>query len=242
MTARGLAWMLVVVFGVVELAACSSDDTPSATPSSDGGVTTSDSAAPDDAGGSDAKVDPPDAGPPPMPPLGTVQIDRAGRALVSWALASPTDNVPVGTKSDAQASAQESYNVTTDPAALPSFSPIFVKNLKGFDGLDGVCGNAFLLGAAGAQRYDALASMFLDDRLYLDTRKGTCTTYLALERKKAGASIDDCGGRTPTVDAIDVTLTAIVSGFGGAPFGDGVPSATDSTPSMTTFPFLVTPN
>jgi len=230
---------------IAYVAACSTDE-PSIT-APDGSIAPPDAAIETSTSAGDAGADVAvPVSPPPMPALGSVQLDRAGRALVNLALATPVSNGvpgrPAGERTDAQLAAEDDYNNAADPSAWPAYSSVFVANLKRWDGLEGTCGNSFLAADAGANRYVPLASLFVDDRLYLDTTKGTCATYLALERNAAGASFDDCGGRAPNVDAIDVMLTAIVRGFSGPAFGDGVPAATDATPSATTFPFLATSN
>ncbi len=56
-----------------------------------------------------------------------------------------------------------------------------------------------------------------------------------------GITNDDCGGRTPLEDTIDVTYSVLAI---GALTGvtDGVPVDADGTASLTAFPYLDTPN
>jgi hypothetical protein len=117
------------------------------------------------------------------------------------------------------------------------------------NGSDG-CGNqAFFNPANGAAAYGALGTVLADDELYLDTSKGACTNYLAVEFYFyiLGTAPASCGGRAPTYDVIDTvyTLASIgVSGFNPTnfmpAFGDTVSAHTDV--SDTTFPFLGAPH
>jgi hypothetical protein len=163
---------------------------------------------------------------PPPPTLG-VQVDRQARSVVNTVLIHGFD-----TDAAASGVAKDQYNAAA-PATWPTFKGEIAKNLAIFDSLDGTCGNQLLAGAtATAGRYDALAGVLADDQLYVNSATGTCTQYFAVELGMA----TDCGGRAPTYDTIDVTLSATAV---GAPSGvtDGV-SVDDKAQSNTTFPFL----
>ena len=116
-------------------------------------------------------------------------------------------------------------------------------------GSDG-CGNqAFFDPTLGVAGYVPLGTVLADDELYLDTSKGSCTNYLAVEFYTAilGTSPVTCGGRAPTYDVIDTTYTLAAIGVGGfnpstfvPAFGDTVGAHTDV--SDTDFPFLGAPH
>jgi len=170
----------------------------------------------------------------PAPPaLGTL-VDRLGRPGVSTAL--------IGTfESDAttKGALKDSYN-QAEMADWGDFSAEIAKNLGIYDGADATCGNQLLAAEAlSASRYAALAGALTDDRIYVDTSRATCTTYLAVEADATGLiENDDCGGRGLGYDVIDITYSALAIGaLTGV--GDGVP-ADDATVSAT-FPFLAGP-
>jgi hypothetical protein len=181
----------------------------------------------------------PDAGTPPAAPtLGTVITDRMGRAAVNTALTNPFDTV-AGSSPNA---VKDAYNAVSDPT---QWSPMFKANIKSnlaiFDGLDGVCGNQFIADAS-MSRYDTLASVLVDDQLYLNTASGSCSIYLGVEANAVNAIPNtDCGGRTPLENTIDETYSLLAV---GAPSGvtNGILSDADSTPSLSAFPFLGAPN
>ena len=168
-----------------------------------------------------------DAGSNPAPPALGAQVDRQARSAVNTVL-----NHVFDSNATTAGAAKDMYNAA-GPSSWASFKGEIAANLAVFDGLDGVCGNQLLAGAtAAAGRYDALAGVLADDQIYVNTATGTCTQYFAVELNVAG----DCGGRAPTYDTVDVTLSAAAIGM---PTGvtDGV-SADDKTQSNTTFPFL----
>ncbi len=159
------------------------------------------------------------------PPLGTRMFDRVGRPAVNSALIGVVK--PRGEKN----LLQEQYN-TTDTEGWPAFASEIAANLAIYDALDAVCGNQLLAGADAAPgRYAALAGVLADDRLFIDTRAGTCAQYLAVELGVSG----DCGGRTPAYDVIDTTYSALAV---GAPTGvpDGVDADRAALPPD--FPFF----
>ena len=176
--------------------------------------------------------------PPPVPTLGATQVDRMGRAGVNTALTDPFD-IETTTPDMVKAT----YNAAKDPTQwVPQFKPLIAKNLAILDSLDTDCGNQLLAGASAvAGRYDTLASVLADDRLYVRTDKTTCTTYLGVEANAVGIANNDCGGRTPLYNTIDVTYSALAIGaFSGVT--NGFTSDSEGNPNATTFPFLGNPN
>jgi hypothetical protein len=179
---------------------------------------------------------------PPKPALGATQVDRMGRAGVNTALTNPFGVTPATQTSD---QTKDAYNAVSDPARFGQFKAQIAQNLAILDGLDRTCGNQFAAGTtAAAGRYDALAGVLADDRLYVNSATGTCSTYLAVEAAfvTGGAlGANDCGGRTPTEDVIDETFSLLAI---GAPSGvtDGIDRDAEGGASATTFPFLGSPN
>ncbi|MCB1876204.1 MAG: hypothetical protein KDH88_09540 [Chromatiales bacterium] len=169
----------------------------------------------------------------PSPPaLGSVQIDRMGRSAINTALIGPfLDDTARGMNQDA-------YNTAADPAQWGTmFSAEIAGNLAIYDSLDTVCGNQLLAGAAAqAGRYDTLASVLADDRLFVNTGSGTCETYLGVE---AGVT-NDCGGRTPLEDTVDSSYSVLAVGMLSG-VGDGVDSDVDGNASVSAFPFFDDP-
>jgi hypothetical protein len=161
-------------------------------------------------------------------------IDRLGRAL--------TGNALLGTFDTAEASnrRKEEYNRAA-PDEWAAFAPDIAINLAIYDGFDGECGNQWFAvqNAQDPGRYDALARLLVDDRLWVNSAATICMQYLAAEFNYLGALNDDCGGRTPRYDAVDVFRSLLVN---GTPRGidDGV-DRDDGTPSDSQFPFLAAP-
>lgn len=177
----------------------------------------------------------------PSPPRIGTQIDRMGRAGVNTALTDPFSTVP-GQTSD---QVKDNYNAASDPTTwVSSFvggpvGNLIAGNLAILDALDGVCGNQPFArpgNPAPADRYRPLATVLADDQLYVNSASGTCSTYLAVETGNA----NDCGGRTPLENTIDVTY-AVVAGP-AVPVVNGITQDADGTASLTVFPFLANPN
>jgi hypothetical protein len=163
----------------------------------------------------------------PAPPALGAQVDRQARSVVNTVLIHGFDSDAAG-----KGAAKDAYNAAA-PATWASFKGEIAKNLAILDSLDSMCGNQLLAGpTVAAGRYDALAGVLADDQLYVNTATGTCTQYFAVELGMAG----DCGGRAPTYDTIDVTLSAVAIGMASG-VTDGI-AADDKTQSNTTFPFL----
>ena len=169
--------------------------------------------------------------PPRRPALGTL-VERAGRPLTGNGLIEP-----LGPR-DVSDGRKEAYNRAA-PASWPGFVPDLEATLALYDGLDGVCGDQWLAERATERRgYRALAERLADDRLWLDSRAVVCERFLAVELADSLAP-GDCGGRTPTVDAVDVFRSLLVRGA-VAGIEDGV-ARDDRSHSITAFPFLAAP-
>jgi Domain of unknown function (DUF4331) len=163
----------------------------------------------------------------PAPPVLGAQVDRQARSVVNTVLIHGFD-----ADMAAKGAAKDAYNAAA-PATWASFKEEIAKNLAILDSLDTNCGNQLRAGATvAAGRYDVLAGVLADDQLYVNTATGTCTQYFAVELGMAG----DCGGRAPTYDTIDVTLSAVAIGAATG-VTDGI-DADDKTQSNSAFPFL----
>jgi len=168
---------------------------------------------------------------------GDRRIDRAGRPLTGNALLGTTASDEVADR------LKEAYN-----AATPSTSDRFVaeieKNLALYDGFDGRCGDAFLADAkARAHRYRPLARLLADDRLWVNAASATCTQPFAVELVALGGHAEwanDCGGRTPLYDAVDVYRSLLANGTTRG-IDDGV-DRDERDHSTTMFPFLAAPD
>ena len=165
------------------------------------------------------------------------QIDRMGRPL--------TGNALLGTIAPEEVSdaLKERYNAAT-PATSAQFVDEIAKGLALYDGFDGRCGNAWLADAHSAKRrYRTLATLLADDRLWVDSKATTCTQFLAVELShlshETGAA-RDCGGRTPTEDAIDIYRSLLANGTTRG-VDDGV-DRDDHEHSTSMFPFLAAPD
>lgn len=224
-----------------------------------------DQAAPD-AAQPDSYVEPPV---PPPPQLGA-QLDRMGRPAIAAALVGLRDPIDIATTK------QDAYNAASDPATWAS-APVatgrsiaaeLAANLALLDVLDK--GNGAIVASPGCHNqilfngnvtgggspvpasYETLAGFLANDMLYLDTALTTCASYLSLELEAATAGASQyrhtqCGGRTPTHDAIDVSYSLLFAGLGGFtdPPGllprivDGVAPHTDTSDS---FPYFGSPH
>lgn len=158
------------------------------------------------------------------------QLDRMGRPLTTNALLATLDPAEVAN------ALKERYNLQT-PATADAFIPEIEKGLALYDGFDGVCGNQWLAGrrAPPDRRYQKLAKVMADDRLWINSKSGTCREFFAVELGKG----NDCGGRSPLVDAVDVYRAVLVNGTTTG-FEDGV-DQDDREHSVDSFPFLAAP-
>ena len=108
-------------------------------------------------------------------------------------------------------------------------------------------GNAAGGGAPNAMSYAGLASILSNDELYLDTDKGTCGLYLAVEfGVVTGGSNTTCGGRALDYDVIDFSYSALAAGLSGFVIPGFVPKIKDNAPAHTdylaAFPYLGPPH
>lgn len=181
---------------------------------------------------------------PAAPAIGTTQLDRMGRPAINTAL--------IGTFTSLEATKKDAYNANADRSTWQAMHlGEMAQNLAVFDSLDETCGTQVGFSSTGttnAMAYGTLAGLLADDRLYLDTSKGTCAHYLAVEFGVVTAMPNQtCGGRAPSYDVIDTTYTALAVGTGGfstdgnftPAVGDGVPVHTDL---LATFPYLGAPH
>jgi hypothetical protein len=163
------------------------------------------------------------------------QLDRMGRPLTTNALLATLG------PNDVANDLKERYNLQT-PATADAFIPEIETGLALYDGFDGVCGNQWLAGRSGppANRYRKLAKLMADDRLWINSKSGQCREFFAVELAAGNkAKSDDCGGRSPLVDAVDVYRAVLVNGT-TAGFEDGV-DRDDREHSVDSFPFLAEP-
>jgi hypothetical protein len=163
-----------------------------------------------------------------------VPIDRMGRALTGNALLGLFDTEEAGNSLKSQ------YN-RAPREAWSSFAPNIGASLAIYDAFDGVCGNQWMAvkHAEPAVRYQSLAQLLADDRLWINSAGRACRQYLAVEFEHLGARNHDCGGRTPHYDAVDVFRSLLVRG-GLYGIDDGV-AHDDRRHSESRFPFLAAP-
>ena len=166
-------------------------------------------------------------------------LDRAGLPFVQNTLLGAS---PFATD-DASGVRREEFN-----AALPATSARFIadlqKSLAFQDSLDGKCGNQLLAERTeSATRYQTLAKLFADDRLWVNSASGVCTQFFAVELANlAGQKTlsSDCGGRSPTYDAPNVWRSLLIAGTSTG-ITDGL-RQDEHAPSATVFPFLAPPD
>lgn len=161
------------------------------------------------------------------------RMNRVGRPLIKNALVGG----PLAT-ADLADRRKEEYNRAAQKS-WSDFVPDIQRTLGLYDAFDGACGNQWLAASgATADRYLALARLFADDRLWVDSRRRQCKRYLAVERGENERSLD-CGGRTPVADAVNVFRSLLVNGTeSGA--DDGI-IGDDKVHSTADFPFLAEP-
>jgi hypothetical protein len=203
----------------------------------------------------------------PAPPALGAQIDRMGRPAINTAL-----NHTFDLSNTTKQQAKDAYNGEADPTMWATLQLTtagdvtvtqFEANLGIIDSLDSDATNSGCSSArsdpaveqplydgtaSGAAAYQGLAGALADDELYVASNVGTCTTYLGVE----GAAIlqqgvNDCGGRAPTYDVMDISYTALAIGLGpivggGTLVTDGVDNDDAPAADDTTFPFLGAPH
>ncbi len=188
----------------------------------------------------------PGGGIPPVPALGSHEIDRMGRGAVNTALTAPINVFYLGDGGTiAEPAAKDYYNQSSDPTMwLGQFQGDFAAWLAVYDGLDANCGNQLLAGNPDGGNlgvYGTLAAVLTDDQIYVDTAVTNCTKYLGVELEaiKVLPAGSDCGGRTLSEDIIDETYSALAIGMVSG-VTDGVSAKANST-ATTTFPFVGAP-
>ena len=161
------------------------------------------------------------------------QIDREGRPLTGNALLGLFATVDVSNE------LKEDYNAAT-PQDAARFIAEIRKALGVYDGFDGHCGNQLL--AAKADRYRTMAALLADDRLWINSKSGVCTQLFAVELASLAGRKDsknDCGGRTPNYDSVNVYRSLLVDGTSSS-VDDGI-HRDELVHSTTEFPFLAAP-
>jgi hypothetical protein len=174
---------------------------------------------------------------PTLPKLGE-QIERTARPLIKNGL--------VGGPLAADAISnhrKESYN-RVSRTNWAQFATYIQETLGLYDGFDGHCGNQWLADrtAKGRARYEALAKVLADDRVWVNSKSNVCTQFLAVEYTKfgtPGALNGDCGGRTPNYNASNIFRSLLTNGTTTG-VDDGL-KGDDQVHSTTTFPFLAAP-
>ncbi len=175
-----------------------------------------------------------DSGGKPPPPALLTEIDRFGRPAINTAL-----NHTFDSNAGTAGMAKDTYNADKTQAGwVAAYRAEFAKNLGIYDCLDtgnvigSGCGNQLLASKddAGPTRYNALAGLLADDRVWTDTSQASCTTYLGVELGVAS----ECGGRKLDYDVIKSTYGAI---SGAAGFDDGIIAVPTKT-NGTMFPYL----
>jgi hypothetical protein len=234
-----LSFCLALLAATAVVYGCSDDGSDgAATPTTpDGGSSSGSSGASGTSGSSGSSSG--DSGPStPAPPTLGAQIDRFGRPGIN------TLTTKTFADDATRGAAEDAYNANASPASwVAAHKADIAQSLAFIDGFDGTCGNQLLADKAvvGPARYDKLASVLADDRVWLDTSQTACTQYLGVELSATGAApgLKDCGGRALTYDVIDVTYSELALGATtGAP--DGIAKVAAKTDG-TTFPYLEAP-
>lgn len=175
---------------------------------------------------------------PPIPTLGE-PIERTARPLIKNALVGGP--LAPDKESDQR---KEAYNRVLSENGWERFSSDIQRALGLYDGFDGKCGNQWLADTQGkaSQRYQRLAKVLADDRVWVNSNSNVCTQFLAVELtefKTPGALSNDCGGRTPNYNASNIFRSLLVNGtLTGA--DDGL-NRDEKVHSITDFPFLAEP-
>jgi hypothetical protein len=167
------------------------------------------------------------------------QLDRMGRPFVGNTLLGVS---PFSTDA-ASGTERDNFNKTSRAEAA-AFVPRIEHSLAIHDSLDGKCGNQVLAdrSADPSTRYRALARIFADDRLWVNSASRVCTQFFAVELASEAGRKDyaaDCGGRTPIYGTPNVWRSLLVAGN-----NDGVDDGLhhdEHEHSATIFPFLAPP-
>ena len=174
----------------------------------------------------------------PAPPTLGNPIERTARPLIKNALVGgPLAPDAISNRR------KEAYN-RASRRDWHRFSQDIARTLGLYDGFDGRCGNQWLADskAAPPQRYKRLSELLADDRIWVNTASATCTQFFAVEFTaygSPGASVGDCGGRTPNYDASNIFRSLLANGTSSG-YDDGL-HQDDRIHSTTKFPFLAAP-
>jgi hypothetical protein len=170
---------------------------------------------------------------------GSKQLDRMARPFVGNTLL----GVAPFSNDDASGQRRQEYNEVL-PGNAVKFVGDLQKSLAFQDSLDGKCGNQILAEReVSSMRYQALATVFADDRLWVNAASKVCTQFFAVELwNLAGqkASRGDCGGRSPTYDTSNVWRSLLIAGTIRG-ITDGL-LQDEHPPSARIFPFLAPPD
>ena len=163
------------------------------------------------------------------------QIDRMARPFVANTLL----GIAPFSSDDASGQRRQEFNVAR-PVDGGRFVEDLEKGLAFQDALDGNCGNQVLAGAGDSpSRYRALARVFADDRLWVNSAARVCTQFFAVELAHLAGKrplAEDCGGRTPVYDASNMWRSLLISGATSG-ITDGL-HEDEHPPSTSVFPFL----
>ncbi len=166
-------------------------------------------------------------------------LDRMARPFVTNTLL----GVAPFSTDDSSGLRRQEFNEAPSGAAA-GFIPDLQKSLAFQDSLDGRCGNQLIAGATESpSRYNALAKVFADDRLWVNSASSVCTQFFAVELASLGSTktpTTDCGGRAPTYDTSNVWRSLVIAGTTSG-VSDGLPQD-EHRPSATVFPFLAAPD
>jgi hypothetical protein len=171
--------------------------------------------------------------------IGDKPLDRMGLPFAKNTLL----GVAPFSTDDASGVRREEFN-----AALPTTSEKFIsdfeKTLAFQDSLDGQCGNQ-VLAAPGetSARYLPLATLFAEDRLWVNSASQVCTQFFGVElaHLKGDKTLsNDCGGRSPTYDNSNVWRSLLIAGTTTG-ITDGL-QQDEHPPSAIKFPFLAPPD
>ncbi|ESY08606.1 hypothetical protein ACYG9R_19440 [Mesorhizobium sp. RSR565B] len=168
-------------------------------------------------------------------------LDRMGRPFVGNTLLGVS---PFSTD-DASGDEREKFNEVGVKGG-GTFETRIEGSLAFQDSLDGECGNQLLAEKmpASPARYRALAKMFADDRLWVNSAVRECKQFLAVELAAlAGRTAyrADCGGRSPVYDTPNMWRSLLVQGTTNEIAWDGL-LGDEHRPSATDFPFLAPPD
>jgi hypothetical protein len=167
------------------------------------------------------------------------RLDRMARPFVANTL---LGTAPFSTD-DASGLVRQRYNEAT-PADTVQFIADLRKSLAFQDSLDGQCGNQLLADPNETpHRYEALAKLFSDDRLWVNAAASAGKQFFAVELSSLAqqdAHANDCGGRAPTYDASNTWRSLLIAGTTDT-ITDGL-HQDEHPPSANVFPFLSPPD